>query len=99
MTFTGARQTGKTALTRHLLPEDRWVPLDQAALLDLARRDPGLFIQNHPPPVIFDEAQKAPQLFPELKFLIDDQRVKSGDIIPSASRFACIGSAVGIPCI
>jgi hypothetical protein len=83
---TGARQTGKTSLTRHLLGAHRWVPLDQAAILDMARRDPGLFLQNHPPPVIIDEAQKAPELFPELKFMIDDRRVQPGQLILTGSQ-------------
>ena len=53
----------------------------RARILDLARRDPGLFLQNHRPPVIFDEVQKAPELFAEIKFLVDDKRVKPGEII------------------
>jgi hypothetical protein len=73
-------------MTRHLLPQHQWVPLDQAVILDLARRDPGLFLQNHRPPVIFDEAQKAPELFAEIKFLVDDQRIGLGGVILTGSQ-------------
>ena len=83
---TGARQTGKTTMTRQILPHHRWVPLDQAATLNSARQDPGLFLQNHHAPVIFDEAQKAPQLFAELKFLVDAGRIKPGDVILTGSQ-------------
>ena len=73
-------------MTRHLRPEYKWVPLDQAVMLDLARRDPGLFLQNHRPPVTFDEVQKAPELFAEIKYLVDDQRIKPGEVILTGSQ-------------
>lgn len=41
--------------------------LDSVAVLVNAQDDPALFLKNYPPPVIFDEVQKAPQLFAEIK--------------------------------
>ncbi len=44
---TGARQVGKTTLLRHVSePERTYVTLDDPLVLDLARRDPALFLQR-----------------------------------------------------
>jgi predicted AAA+ superfamily ATPase len=62
---------GKTTLARKIFPQHRWVLLDSAAVLTNAKEDPALFLKNYPPPVIFDEVQKAPELFAEIKAYID----------------------------
>jgi predicted AAA+ superfamily ATPase len=69
--INGPRQVGKTSLARKLFPNHRWVLLDSAAVLANAKEDPALFLKNSPPPVIFDEVQKAPELFAEIKEYID----------------------------
>jgi predicted AAA+ superfamily ATPase len=68
----GARQVGKTTLLAHLRGEDRtYVSLDDPLLLQLAREDPALFLQKHPPPLLVDEIQYAPQLLPHIKMAVD----------------------------
>jgi predicted AAA+ superfamily ATPase len=63
--LAGPRQAGKTTLLRHLAGvERRYVDLDDPWARQLAQEDPALFIQRHPPPVLIDEAQHAPQLLP-----------------------------------
>ena len=53
---TGARQVGKTTFLQHISQNDRgYVTLDDPLVLDLARRDPALFMQRFPPPVLIDE--------------------------------------------
>ncbi|MBN2359748.1 MAG: ATP-binding protein [Deltaproteobacteria bacterium] len=74
--LTGARQVGKTTLLDHLGGERgrarrRYVSLDEFELRSLARNDPGLFLQHHPPPLTIDEIQYAPQLLPYLKVRVD----------------------------
>jgi hypothetical protein len=62
---TGARQTGKTTLLRHLGQENRsYVTLDDPLVLSLAKEDPALFMQRFPAPVTIDEIQYAPELLP-----------------------------------
>jgi len=69
---TGARQTGKTTLLRHLGQENRsYVTLDDPLVLSLAKEDPALFIQRFPAPVTIDEIQYAPELLPYIKIEVD----------------------------
>lgn len=71
---SGARQTGKTTLARRWM-EGRegtgYVTLDHPMERDLARRDPALFLQEHPAPLVIDEVQYAPELFPHIKMRAD----------------------------
>ncbi len=69
--LTGARQTGKTALVRRLFPQHAYVSLDLPSEAEQAEREPGRFIERHPPPLIVDEVQYAPQLFRHLKRAVD----------------------------
>ncbi len=70
--LTGMRQVGKTTLLRSLASSERgYVTLDDGDELRLAREDPKLFFQLHRPPLIIDEVQYAPELFPHIKMLVD----------------------------
>ena len=75
---TGPRQTGKTTLCRQLFSSHRWVLLDDEGILSIAKSQPDLFLQNYPPPVIYDEVQRATGLFLAIKNQIDLQNMKSG---------------------
>lgn len=73
--LTGARQVGKTTLLETCAePERRYVTLDDPLEAELARTDPALFFQRHPPPVIIDEVQYAPELFRTIKLLVDKDK-------------------------
>lgn len=84
--LTGARQTGKTSLLKHLFPEHRFVTLDLPSNAELAERNPKLFLQQYPAPLIIDEVQYAPQLFRFLKIYIDEHRTDYGHIILTGSQ-------------
>lgn len=76
--LVGPRQVGKTSLVRHLQSAlarpSLYLDLERPA--DLAKLDqPSLFLDpfaDHT--VIWDEVQKAPHLFPELRGIIDRER-------------------------
>lgn len=73
--LTGARQVGKTTLLEACAePERGYVTLDDPQEAELARNDPALFFQRHPPPLIVDEIQYAPELFRTIKLLVDKLR-------------------------
>ncbi len=73
--LTGPRQVGKTTLLEHCGSRDRrYVSLDDLDQRDVARNDPALFLQSHPPPATIDEVQYAPQLFSHLKLEVDRAR-------------------------
>jgi predicted AAA+ superfamily ATPase len=71
---TGARQVGKTTMLRHLAQgQDRtYVTLDNRMARELAQTDPVLFFQTYKPPILIDEVQYAPELFPQIKILCDE---------------------------
>lgn len=70
---TGPRQIGKTTLLRHIAGESRkYVTLDNQSDLFLAKTDPKGFLDTYSPPVIIDEIQYAPELFPYIKILLDN---------------------------
>lgn len=69
---TGARQVGKTTMLKHLSKNRTYVSLDDVATLTLAKEDPKLFFMRYKPPIIIDEVQKAPELFPYIKILCDE---------------------------
>lgn len=68
---TGARQVGKTTMLKHLAKNRTYVSLDDSDTLNLAKSDPKLFFMRYKPPIIIDEVQKAPELFPYIKILCD----------------------------
>ena len=71
--ITGPRQVGKTTTLRRMLGQGRrFVSLDNKDNRRLAGTDPELFLSLHPAPVIIDEVQYAPELFPYIKMEIDN---------------------------
>ncbi len=84
--LTGPRQVGKsTLLERMAEPERKRVSLDNPTIRLLAQTDPELFLQRYAPPVLIDEVQYAPQLFPYIK-IIADQRKQPGDFWLTGSQ-------------
>lgn len=84
----GARQTGKTTLTRSLegeAPARRYVTLDHFATLAAARSDPAGFVAAQDGPVVLDEVQRAPSIFMAIKAEVDGNR--------TPGRFLLTGSA------
>lgn len=86
--LTGARQTGKTSLLRHLLPEYSFVSLDRPSNADAAMRDPEALLKMYPPPLIIDEVQYAPSIFRYLKVRIDERRASPGQFVLTGSQKA-----------
>ncbi len=71
----GLRQSGKTSFLEHVAPLAEVARLDDLAERRLAQDDPALFFQSHAGrPLIIDEAQYAPNLFPEIKAQVDAAR-------------------------
>jgi len=71
---TGARQVGKTTMLKYLAKDEgrTFVSMDDPRNRELARKDPKLFFQMYKPPILIDEAQKAPELFECIKQMCDD---------------------------
>jgi predicted AAA+ superfamily ATPase len=72
---TGPRQVGKTTMLQQLMKKEErrreYISLDDFNDRNLAKNDPAMFFQLHPPPVFIDEVQYAPELFSYIKIHID----------------------------
>lgn len=90
--LTGPRQVGKTTLLQRLAEEQKasgierkYVTLDDPDARFLAKGDPALFLQRYSPPVLIDEIQYAPELFPYIKMSVDRLKRK-GDFWLTGSQ-------------
>jgi predicted AAA+ superfamily ATPase len=72
--ITGAWQTGKTSLLRHLYPSASYLTLELPANAEAARTAPDELLTAYPSPVTIDEIQYAPSLLRHLKVRIDRDR-------------------------
>lgn len=82
----GARQVGKSTLLQHLFAQRaQIVVLDPVVDVRGARAEPDLFLDQHPPPLVLDEIQYAPELVPALKRRIDRDR-RPGQYILTVSQ-------------
>ena len=78
--LTGARQIGKTTLLEHISNGERKViSLDNPILRKNAKEDPEKFLQTYSPPILIDEIQYAPELFPYIKIYVDKNKKKNID--------------------
>jgi predicted AAA+ superfamily ATPase len=83
---SGARQVGKTTLLRQTYPSVDYVVLDASQDLEQARREPDLFLTNHPCPLIVDEIQYAPELVASIKRRVDAQQARPGQFLLTGSQ-------------
>lgn len=73
--ITGPRQVGKTTLLLSLKPNNmNYVTLDDVNLRRHAQEDPKMFLEEHPWPLLIDEAQYAPELFSYMKIIVDKEQ-------------------------
>ncbi len=79
--LTGPRQVGKTTLLSNDYDKKgfSYVTLNDPNERLLAKNDPMTFLNNHPYPLIIDEAQKATELFPAIEFIINEKRRLEGN--------------------
>ena len=74
--ITGARQTGKSTMLQKMFGELKYITLDDDFVQEQANENPHFFMDMNPPPVIIDEIQKAPRLFPLVKIACDTSESK-----------------------
>ena len=80
--LTGPRQSGKTTLLKYVFGETSgYVSLEPPDVRAAAAADPRGFLDMHPAPVVFDEAQYAPDLLPYIKERIDECRDAHGQYL------------------
>lgn len=79
--LTGPRQIGKSTLLYNSFVNKgfSYVSFDDSLELSAAISDPKTFLEMHQAPLIIDEVQKAPNLFPELEKIVNETRLKKGN--------------------
>ena len=84
--LAGARQTGKTTLAKSIAGDaTTYRTLDDNILLQAARADPHEFVMHHKKLMIIDEVQKALDLLPAIKKVVDEN--------PQPGQYLLTGSA------
>lgn len=72
---TGPRQVGKTTLLQEAQKSSRsYVTLDDLGTRLAAQQDPAGFLERLTLPVLIDEVQYAPDLFPYIKMIVDKEK-------------------------
>jgi len=84
--IAGPRQSGKSTLLKQLLGDSfRYVSFDDFRNRQLLIDDPVRFMKTWSDPVIFDEAQQVPELFPWIKMAVDADRQRYGRFVITGS--------------
>lgn len=83
--LTGPRQSGKTTLLKSIFPDYQYLSLEDQNTRSFAQEDPVGFLKKYDGKVIFDEAQRVPELFSYLQTVVDNSG-KMGEFILSGSQ-------------
>lgn len=74
--ITGARQVGKSTIAQLFMKSGfSYVSLDNSRELEVAIKDPQMFLQNHKWPLIIDEVQRAPGLFNAIEEVVNNEKM------------------------
>jgi len=85
--ITGPRQSGKTTLAKYAFPDYEYVSLENPNVLDYSISDPIGFLNQFKGGIIFDEIQKAPNLFSYLQEISDKSTQMGKIILTGSSQF------------
>jgi predicted AAA+ superfamily ATPase len=72
--ISGARQVGKSTLAIKQLETYNYISMDRPELHNSAIENPEKFINELKRPVIIDEIQKATQILPMIKYIVDKEK-------------------------
>jgi predicted AAA+ superfamily ATPase len=84
---TGPRQVGKTTLLEEAAEVASSVTLDDLLIRASAVEESGAFFKENPPPVFVDEVQYAPNLFPQIKMMLDKSKKKAQFFMAGSQQF------------
>jgi predicted AAA+ superfamily ATPase len=84
---TGPRQVGKTTMLQTVTRGIAYVTLDDPILMQLAIEEAGSFFKSAPPPIFVDEIQRAPNLFPYIKMILDGEKRKGQFFLSGSQHF------------
>ena len=85
--ITGPRQSGKTTLAQLACADLPYVSLEDPIEASYFREDPVGFLNRFADGAVFDEAQRAPSLFPHLQGRVDGDRRLGRYILTGSQQF------------
>jgi predicted AAA+ superfamily ATPase len=85
--LTGPRQSGKTTLVRSVFAGHEYVSLESPEHREFALRDPKGFLSRFASKVIFDEVQRAPDLFSYIQVLVDEDALPGRFVLTGSQNF------------
>lgn len=85
VTLLGVRQCGKSTLLRSSFKDYEYVSLEEPDIRKFAMDDPRGFLNNYKSKVVFDEIQRAPELFSYIQSIVDNKN-EVGQYIFSGSH-------------
>lgn len=71
----GPRQSGKSSMLVKISPHWSQITLDDLGARRLAQQEPAIFLKQNPMPLLIDEAQYAPNIFSQIKIVVDQARL------------------------
>jgi len=87
VTVTGPRQSGKTTLVRSVFDGHGYCNLENPETRRLALEDPKQFFALHPPPLILDEVQRAPELLSWIQVRVDESQESGAYVLTGSHQF------------
>jgi predicted AAA+ superfamily ATPase len=85
--IVGPRQSGKTTLARAVFKDKPYVSLENPDIRQFAIEDPRGLLEQYRAGAIFDEAQRAPELFSYLQQILDESPKKGQFILTGSNNF------------
>ena len=76
LVLTGARQVGKSTMLKEIYSSINYVTLNRPLVRESAKDNPSIFFDEHKPPIIINEIQKAAELFDYIKDIVDKNKAK-----------------------
>lgn len=92
LAVTGPRQSGKTTLLREIFSDYRYVSLENPNTRSFATEDPIGFLNQYDKKVIFDEAQRVPELFSYIQSRVDESKIMGQYILSGSQNFHLFNS-------
>ena len=87
VTLTGPRQAGKSTLLKAIFPNLPYVNLESLNTRSLALSDPEGFVEQYKEGAIFDEVQRAPELFSAIQVHVDKVGRNSLYVLSGSQNF------------
>lgn len=87
LVLTGPRQSGKTTFLKNEFSNYTYINLENFDNRTYALNDPNGFLSEHGDFVIFDEVQRAPELFSYLQTKVDNDKIMGQYILSGSQNF------------